>query len=184
RLLAVSALLPVKNIGLILEALKQLLSTVTLEIVGDGPLRPILETQARELGIAQRVVFHGWIPHQALPKIYACADIFVHTSWHEGEGFVIEEALASGLPVVSSKVGIALDVVMPGKNGFLFAPGDIDEFVAALEHLKDRPDECQRFGAVSRAIAEEKLDRSKQVEKLIRLYKRTIVGKYDYILQS
>lgn len=179
RLLAVGALLPIKNIGLLLDALAQLPSVVTLEIVGDGPLRRHLEAQARTLGLAKRVVFRGWISHQALPKIYATADVFVHASWHEGECFAIEEALAAGLPVVSSKVGIAGDVVIPGMNGFLFEPGDTAALVAALQHFIERPETCSQFGAASRTIAEEKLDRSRQVEKLIHLYQKIVTGSAD-----
>ena len=180
RLLAVSALLPVKNIGIILEALAQLPSTVTLEIVGDGPLRSNLEAKTRALGLGERVIFRGWISHEALPEIYANADIFVHASWHEGECFVIEEALAAGLPVVSSRVGIAADVVIPGKNGFLFAPDDRQELTAALRNLLEHPEARRQFGDASRAFAVEELDRARQVEKLFQLYQKIAAHDHSF----
>ena len=170
RLLTVSTLTAVKNIGLILQAMVKLPNTVTLKIIGDGPLRKDLEELSRNLGLNERIDFMGWSHHEEMDKYYDSSDILVHASVHEAECFAIQEALAAGLPVVSSNVGIARDVVIPGTNGFLFDPKNPGELASALNKFVNHPALCQSFGTASLAIAQEKLNRLKQVPKLLNLY--------------
>lgn len=176
RLLTVSSLIAVKNIGIILQAMVKLPKTVTLKIIGDGPLRNDLEELSRNLGLNERVDFMGWIHHEEMYQYHDSSDILVHASVHEGECFAIQEALAAGLPVVSSNVGIAMDVVIPGTNGFLFDPKKPGELTGAINKFVFHPELCQSFATASLAIAQEKLNRLKQVPKLINLYTK-MVGK-------
>jgi glycosyltransferase involved in cell wall biosynthesis len=170
RLLAVSSMIAVKNISLILQTMVKLPATVTLKIIGDGPIRKDLEELSNSLGLSERVVFMGWVHHEEMNKYYNSSDIFVHASVHEAECFAIQEALAAGLPIVSSNVGIARDVVIPDTNGFLFDPKNPGEFAAAINKFVAHPELCQSFGAARMVIAQEKLNRLKQVSKLINLY--------------
>ncbi|HEX5760593.1 MAG TPA: glycosyltransferase, partial [Thermoanaerobaculia bacterium] len=105
---------------------------VTLVLAGDGPQRGELERAAAELAPG-RVRFPGYVPYPELPALYAAADLFVHPAREERWGVSVQEALACGLPVVaSSRVGAAHDLVLPGRNGALYAAGDAEELARRL----------------------------------------------------
>lgn len=96
-----------------------------LIILGDGPLRPSLEVLAQQLGIHQSLFMPGFQQYDSLPKYFAFASAFLHASTTEQWGLVVNEAMASGLPViVSERCGCARDLVESGSNGFVFPPND------------------------------------------------------------
>ncbi len=107
----------------------------TLLIVGDGPLKAEAEAHVRAHGIADRVTFSGWIPTAAeYVKTVAAGQIFLMNSKSEGNPRVAVEAMALGLPVIATKVGIMPDIVEDGSNGFFTdgSPADIAEKVSVL----------------------------------------------------
>lgn len=96
-----------------------------LVLAGDGPERGSLEAEARALGVAEQVVFPGYIPYPELPALYGTADLFVHPAAEERWGVSVQEALACGLPVIASeRVGAGRDLIDPGRNGFRYLAGD------------------------------------------------------------
>jgi hypothetical protein len=123
-----------------------------------------------KLTLNEKVRFHGWIAHQDINRFYLQADFLVHTSLHEGECCVIEEALALGLPVIASRVGIANDVIIHGENGFLFSPGDKNGLYEVLSELPHRVKTCNSYSEAAYKTAEEKLDRSRSIQKLMQIY--------------
>jgi glycosyltransferase involved in cell wall biosynthesis len=113
RLLHVGTLTSVKDHLTLLRAFQELRSRrteLTLQIVGDGPLRPHLEELARELGVDRYVCFRGDVAHTELPDIYRGADVFVLSSRHEAQGMVALEAAACGIPVAGTHVGILPEI--------------------------------------------------------------------------
>lgn len=93
-------------------------------IIGVGSEREELEKLAEELGISDKVIFLGGLPDEDVRKIYSLCDLFVTSSTVELQGLVVMEAMASGLPIVSSQ-GMALhELVEEGKNGYIFPNGD------------------------------------------------------------
>jgi len=108
-----------------------------LAIAGDGPSRPELEAFAR--GPSQRdgldrVRFLGYVPYPDLPSLYAAADLFLHPVAEERWGVSVAEALACGLPVVtSSRVGAARDLIAAGRNGFTYPAGDDGALAGRIE---------------------------------------------------
>jgi glycosyltransferase involved in cell wall biosynthesis len=104
-----------------------------LVIAGDGPSRPELEALARDQGLA-RVRFLGYVPYPELPALYAASDLFLHPVQEERWGVSVAEALACGLPVVtSSRVGAARDLIAAGRNGFTYPAGDDDGLAQRIE---------------------------------------------------
>jgi glycosyltransferase involved in cell wall biosynthesis len=98
-----------------------------LVLLGDGPLRGELEGRISELGIRNSVLLPGFKQYSDLPTYYGLAGAFVHVSTTEQWGLVVNEAMASGLPVlVSNRCGCATDLVEVGRNGFTFDPGDFE----------------------------------------------------------
>src|ERR1041385_2365053 len=102
-----------------------------LVLLGDGPLRKALNSQLSTLNLHQYVHLPGFKSYDELPVYYGLAKAFVHTSTIEQWGLVVNEAIASGLPViVSNRCGCAPDLV--NGNGFTFDPGDRHELAARL----------------------------------------------------
>ena len=78
---------------------------VTLDVVGDGFDRAACEAAAAELGLADRVTFHGWLPREQVSGLYQAADAFIFPSYREPGGNVVFEAMAHGLPLIVSDIG-------------------------------------------------------------------------------
>ncbi len=96
-----------------------------LVLVGDGPLRKDLEARALRSGFGADVVFEGLKNSHELPRYYAFAGCFVLPSTREPWGLVVNEAMASGLPViVSDRCGCAEDLIVHNENGYLFDPSN------------------------------------------------------------
>jgi len=101
-------------------------------LVGDGEELSALRSRVESRGL-RRIVFAGYVPYARLARCYAMADVFVHAATNEPWGVSVHEAIASGLPVVaSSRVGSARDLVLPGRNGFVYASGNAAELRARL----------------------------------------------------
>ena len=124
-----------------------------LVVLGDGPLKSRLVEFAEELDISAYVLFPGFKQYDDLPCYYGLACAFVHASTTEQWGLVVNEAMASGLPViVSMRCGCAQDLVEEGRNGFTFNPYEVDPLVELM--LSISSDDCDReaMAQASRAI--------------------------------
>lgn len=123
-----------------------------LVLVGDGELRPALEAEARELGIDDDIVFPGFVDYQTLPAYYGLASAFILPSSVEQWGLVVNEAMASGLPVlVSNRCGCAPDLVDEGINGFTFDPYDVEVLASLMGRLSTECD-IEEMGSASARI--------------------------------
>ncbi len=112
-----------------------------LVLLGDGPLRGLLKAQRAELGLENAVFLPGFRQYGELPAYYAFAGGFIHTSTTEQWGLVVNEAMASGLPVlVSNPCGCAPDLVADGQNGWTFDPRDPAAITAVLLRLAGLPE--------------------------------------------
>jgi len=127
-----------------------------LVILGDGEERLRLRLCLRELerGLEEAVRFEGFRQYGELPAFYAGAGAFVHPAHEEPWGLVVNEAMASGLPVlVSRRCGCAGDLVAEGKNGFLLDPGDPMQMAARMREMAELPDQARKkMGETSREI--------------------------------
>lgn len=138
--MAIGRFIPKKNFSLLLDAFAQYRSETTspwdLVIVGDGPLDGELREQRSRLGLTDCIHFPGFIQYPDLPTYYGLASAFVHTSLREQWGLVVNEAMASGLPViVSDRCGCAPNLVDPDRNGLTFDPADEKALIQSLRYL-------------------------------------------------
>lgn len=113
-----------------------------LAIIGDGPFRPNLEQIYR----GKNVTFAGYLKGKDLSAAYCAADIFTFPSAIETFGLVVAEAMAVGLPVVSSRVGGVPELIETAKNGYIFEPNDIEQMIAYVRELVDNPDKREEIG--------------------------------------
>lgn len=148
----VGRLVPVKDHPLLLRAVAPLLGErVHLAIVGDGPERADLDARIAALPRPGSVHLLGNRPD--VPRLLAAMDVFVLSSASEGLPLVIPEAMATGLPVVSTDVGGIADVVVAGETGTLVRHGDEAALRAALAALDADRSLGRRLGASGRARA-------------------------------
>jgi 1,2-diacylglycerol 3-alpha-glucosyltransferase len=124
-----------------------------LVLLGDGPLRETLNSQLSSLNLRQHVHLHGFKQYNELPVYYGLAKTFVHVSTSEQWGLVVNEAIASGLPViVSNRCGCAPELV--NGNGLTFDPDNEHELAARLLQMASLSDkERKRLGDNSYRIA-------------------------------
>ncbi|MGA7576868.1 MAG: glycosyltransferase family 4 protein [Desulfobaccales bacterium] len=108
-------------------------------IVGDGDDRERLQAKARSLGVADRVVFAGFIPEHEKAGHYRLADAYVMPGWGEGFGFVYLEAMACGIPVLGSKLDGSREALRDGALGILVDPHDPDELRWGILETLKRP---------------------------------------------
>lgn len=120
-------------------------SDLQVVIVGDGPYRDDLRR------CLPRAHFTGMLRGEELARAVASLDVFVHTGAHETFGQTIQEAMASGLPVVAPAAGGPLDLVEEGVTGHLVPPGDPDALVAAVDRVFSDPARRRAYGLTARA---------------------------------
>lgn len=127
RIIFVGRLTAEKQIDVILHAMTKLdpALDVTFDIVGGGDQRKNLENLTRDLGLADRVTFHGRISDEELRALYSRASVFVIASIAELQSIATMEAMASALPVVAADAVALPHLVHDGENGYLFPPGDV-----------------------------------------------------------
>lgn len=133
-LLSVGEMIERKNHEVIIRALGKLQNkNIYYVICGKGPLKEHLETLAKELGLSENVVFLGF--RRDIPELCHTADISAFPSRIEGLGLAGIEAMAAGVPLVSSNVHGILDYVIDGKTGYACDPEDVDGFANAIRKL-------------------------------------------------
>lgn len=135
----VSRLSEEKRVNVLLDAMAQLREPTHLAIGGSGPARRVLEEQAADLGIADRVTFLGHVPDEQLVPLYRLGDIFAMPSIAELQSLATMESMALGLPVVAANEGALPELVHDGVNGFLFAPDDSAALADRLARLAANP---------------------------------------------
>lgn len=149
---------PRKNVGLLLRAYRQLRDSLPLAprlvFVGHTPLQPADEALLGDLELTAHVEVHVNVAPEALRALYRGASLFVLSSDEEGLGIVILEAMASGLPVVSTDCGGPRTAVEPGETGLLTPVGDVQALAGAMRALLADPLHCQRMGRAGRNLIE------------------------------
>jgi glycosyltransferase involved in cell wall biosynthesis len=125
----------------------------SLVLLGDWPLKSDLRSLITDLSLQDSVLLPGFKQYNELPAYYAFAGAFVHASTTEQWGLVVNEAMASGLPVlVSNRCGCARDLVREGKNGFTFDPCNIDQLAELMLKISALNFPLSALGNASRQI--------------------------------
>ena len=144
-------------------------------MVGDGPDRDRLEQVARDLGIARSTYFVGY--QSDVAGYYRLFDAFLLPSVNEGTPVSAIEALASGTPVVATRVGGVPDVVTDGVNGFLVEPGDTEAAAERVAQLAGDPELRSRLGDSGRESVRERYAVDRLVDDVDRLYRSLLAEK-------
>ena len=159
--LCVARLAPEKGLDILVRAIADLVeggTDVRLTLVGGGPLEASLRRRAERLGVAGRVRFAGAVGQDHMAAYYEEADVFCLPSFAEGLPVVLMEAMATGRPVVATRITGVPELVEDGVSGFLVAPGNVEQLAAALGRLAASPALRESFGRAGRLKVEEGFD--------------------------
>jgi glycosyltransferase involved in cell wall biosynthesis len=174
---AVGRLVPIKNIPLLLEAValaRQEDPDIRVVLVGDGALREELEVEAEALGLGQAVIFTGW--RHDLASVYADLDAVVISSHNEGTPASLIEAMATGCPVVSTRVGGVPDLIADGETGRLVPPGEREALAAALLELFREQERTARMAELAQRQVLERHQARRLVADVDRLYRQLLTA--------
>lgn len=183
----VGRLADVKDHATLLDAL-QLLTTDRIPVLGviagDGPLKSSLASSIVARGLQDRVRLLGY--RADVETVLAALDIFVLSSQSEGLPMAILEAMASGLPVVSTRVGGVEEVLEEGRTGLLVEPRSPDALAKAIAHLAGDRQRRERMGSAGRERARREFSLEAMVADYERLYwevarERRILGPATYV---
>lgn len=186
RAVCVAGLEPCKGHGILLEALAgdDDLQRITVDVVGDGPIRQDLESLAARLGLADRVDFVGARTEDEVRTILGDSDMFIlpctvdERGYHDNLPVALMEAMACGLPVVSTRLGGIPELVVDGVTGFLARPGDADDLAGVLRRLLAcGSDELGHICERARATVEEEFDLRANTRRLAALLCRDPVAR-------
>ena len=179
KVLTVARLVDKKGLEYSLRAfaqVRQRFPNCEYEIVGDGPLRQRLEKLASELGIAEAVHFRGAQESELVRVKMAEAHVFVLPSVtaengdQEGQGLVLAEAQASGLPVIATDHAALPESIAVGQSGFLVPERDAEALAAKMIEVISAPESWSRMGHLGRKFVESKFDLAALNRKLESLY--------------
>jgi 1,2-diacylglycerol 3-alpha-glucosyltransferase len=159
ELLCVARYSEEKNLLKLIKAFeKSLLSeNYILRLVGDGPLRELLQNYIDQHALDKKIILTGWLNYHELPQLYLQATAFILPSTFEPWGLVVNEAMAAGLPIMlSDTCGCLPDLLVEDENGFSFDPYNEADLVQKLNLLNALTDtQIQQFGNRSKGIIQE-----------------------------
>ncbi len=153
HLICVGRLVATKGQAILLQALSRLRQNqhrVSLTMVGDGPDRTALELAASQLGIADCVRFTGAVNQDHIRQFYRQADAFVLPSFAEGIPVVLMEAMAMGVPCISTMITGIPELIASGSEGILVPASDADLLADAIALLMNNPELAARFAIQGR----------------------------------
>lgn len=174
RVVFVGRHVPVKGLEVLLEAwrLSGLHRFARLVLAGDGPQRETLMAHARALGVSDSVDFPGWVLD--VPGLLASACLYAQASYQEGLSNAVLEAMASGLPVVATRISGHVDLIDDGRNGILVEPGNAEEMARSLEMLIQDPIRAREIGQEAYATVQSKFGLSAVLSQLVSAYRTSV----------
>jgi glycosyltransferase involved in cell wall biosynthesis len=170
----VGRLIPRKDLAVLVDAIAASgVSEAHLVLVGDGPELPGLKRRVEQLGIASRVHFLGYVEERRKLQILRAADVYVSSSMHEGFGLVYLEAMAAGLPIVTTDNGGHTDFLVHGENALLVPVGDSAALAEAIGRIGARPETARAMREANLAKAE-RFEASRCAREYERFFARVI----------
>lgn len=179
QLLFISRLMPQKGIDILIKACNVLntkgITNYKLTIVGEGHLKGLMFSLIDRFNLKKKINFLGWKDLEELPEIYRRADIFILPSVMEGMSSVVLQAMASGLPIVASRVKGFEEVVEENINGLFAEYNNPNQFAEAIEKLIKSPELREK-------MSKQSIEKSKQfsweniAKKYLEFYKKAVFG--------
>jgi len=188
RLITVARFLEKKGLKYSIKAVGNLVRKfpkLQYTVVGDGDLRPDLLLLIERLNLQKNVRLIGWKTQEEIRQLFAQSHIFVLASVvssdgdFEGQGTVLQEAQAMGLPVVGTNHNGFSESILDGQSGFLVPERDVDALSSRLAELIGRPNSWFEIGKKGRAFVEAAFDLNKRNDALVELYRAVGTAKSE-----
>ena len=161
-------LVPWKGFDVLIDAIGELPEEIKLKIIGSGPERKKLELKIKNLGLENKIDLIGQLPHRELLQCFAGAEIFVLNTAYEGLSHVILEAMACGVPVITTNIGGNPEIIKNGHNGILVEYNNKDQFKKAISELHNNLDLRKLF--IENSYKElEKFSKEKMLKETINI---------------
>lgn len=185
RFLVASTFVEKKGIDLTLKALLAFKTDYdfSLDIVGDGPLKDEIINLIQQCELQEQVTFHGYKPYEYLIDLMYRCDVFIQASRtgadnrKEGTPMVIVDAMATGMPVISTKHSDIPEIVLDDVTGYLAEENHLESLKACLQKIFDQPESVEILGEKGRRRIEREFDAKKQVQKLEGFYNELLMLK-------
>ena len=163
-----------KGAEVLLQAWQKLKATIPLVILGDGPLRKPLESEAAARKLSN-ITFAGWRSREEILSAMKSASLLITPSlWYEGFPMTIVEAFACGIPVICSRLGGLREIVEDGCTGLHFNPGDAEDLAAKLDLLWTQPSQLIAMGRAAREEYKRSYTAERNYELMMQIYRRTM----------
>lgn len=171
-----SADTPLKGLSFLLEAVAQIRKkqSVRLTVIGQPKKNGIIENLVAKLGVSDIVHFTGRIANEAFADYYAKSTIAVVPSLYEGFGIPAAEAMACGVPLISTSGGALPEVV--GDAGMIVPPADTGALIEAITHLLNSPEERKKYAQAGLARVRSVFNWQKAAQEVVEVYQETING--------
>lgn len=139
--------------------------------VGYGEQQPELEALVKKYNLSDFIVFTGWIDRKYIPSLYGIMDIYLHSAFMEPFGFIFIEAMANGVPIVTSKTGVAADVLEHKSTCYFTGDKDPKGIAEGVEWMLEHPVEKEAMKEKIRKLAKEGFGVEKMLEEHIKVYR-------------
>lgn len=174
NILYVGRLSPEKGIDILINAVRRLEFPLKLHLVGDGPQKNSLQELCDELGVRNKVIFHGWMPYDRVVDFYLGSQVFVHPArWPEPLGLTILDSMALGVPVIVADSG-GPPWALQG-TGLTFRPGDTDDLAEKLTLIHGSPPLAIDLAQRAQERAKD-FDYRKTIPQILEVYRNVIKG--------
>jgi glycosyltransferase involved in cell wall biosynthesis len=139
--------------------------------VGYGEQQQELEELVTKYGLADYIVFTNWIDRKYIPSLYGIMDLYIHAALMEPFGFVLVEAMANGVPIVTSKTGVAADVLEHKVTCYFTGDKDSKGIADGVEWMLEKPLEREAMKEKIKKIAAEEFSVERMLDKHINVYR-------------
>lgn len=171
---------PNKGIEWLLRSFQQISVPAHLDIAGDGDTVDQTKQLVEQLGIQDKVTFHGWVSADHVGELIDNSRALIFPSvWHEPGGTVAFEAMANARPVIMSRVGGMPEVVLHNINGLVVEPWNIRELKQSIELLATDWNYAQKLGIEGRKLVEEEFSAEDHLNVLMGLYEKLVASFKD-----
>ncbi len=163
-----------KGYRYIIEAAKTLVQkhkNLKFLFAGYGEQQAELEALVKEYNLSEHIIFTGWIERKHIPSLYGIMDLYVHAAVMEPFGFVLVEAMANGVPIVTSKTGVAADALIHQQTCYFTGDKDPKGIVEGVHWMLEHKEEREAMKEKIKKIAEEEFSVEKMLDEHIKVYR-------------
>ena len=166
-----------KGISELLRTLKEVVGRipeVQLHLIGEGNMTEVYRKQAEELGVLDRVTFHGWMDVDALQKFISKCAVGVFPSRIESFGLSMAEAMGAGLPIIATRVGALPEFIEDGVTGTLVPPGNVPALYRAILEKLENPARAETLADAGRERVHERFSWDQAAQKMTEIYQTVV----------